>query len=231
MLHFSHARQGQPVTEIENAGDLPVYTRIVSLNDGQLIGVPSPFGTGVQTPAYTATSPKFAILAVFNKGTADPLSPGEEDFTFGADFSIDKVTTGDAVDDGDNLVARGLFESAAQYKLQVDNGQLSCRVAGLRGEVFMKSPTRLEPGVWYRARCTRQGDTVTLRIVELTTDEPPDEDDWVKTTKTGPIGEVLMAGPVPLAVGGKLAPDGRMFPTTTDQFNGRIDRVVYRLHR
>ena len=228
-LHFSHAKHGQPVEEVENSGDLPVYTRVVSTNDGKLIAVPSPFGTGVQTPAFAATSPKFAILAVFNKGSDDLLSPGDRDFIFGADFSIDPVTTGAIVDDGDNLVARGLFESAGQYKLQVDNGKLSCRVAGLRGEVFMKSPLKLEPGEWYRARCLREGDTVTLAVAAITEGEPIENGDWKRIEKTGPIGDVLMASTVPLAVGGKLAPDGRMLTTTTDQFNGSFDRVVYRL--
>ena len=170
-LHFSHAKHGKPVDTVENSGDLPVYTRVVSTNDGKLIAVPSPFGTGVQTPAFAASSPKFAILAVFNKGSDDLLSPGDRDFIFGADFSINPVTTGALVDDGDNLVARGLFESAGQYKLQVDNGKLSCRVAGLRGEVFMKSPVQLEPGEWYRARCLREGDTVTLAVASITDGE------------------------------------------------------------
>jgi hypothetical protein len=228
-LHFSHTKHGQPVETVENSGDLPVYTRVVSTNDGQLIAVPSPFGTGVQTPPFAETSPKFAILAVFNKGSDDLLSPGEQDFIFGADFSIDPVTTGAIVDDGDNLVARGLFESAGQYKLQVDNGKLSCRVAGLRGEVFMKAPVRLEPGEWYRARCLREGDTVSLAVAPITAGETIEDDDWSRTKKTGPIGDVLMASTVPLAIGGKLAPDGRMFSTTTDQFNGKFDRVVYRL--
>lgn len=226
LLRFDGVTPGAPVNKIENTGALPVYTRVVSWNDGKLTGVESPFGQGVRTPEFTTTRPEFAIIAVFNQGVKDLLSPGEENFSFGADFAIDQITTGDIIDNGDNLVARGLFESAAQYKLQVDNGQLSCRVAGLRGEVFMKSPVKLKAQQWYRTRCTRIDDTVTLEIAPLGDREVGE---WTKTTKTGPIGEVLMAGPVPLAVGGKLSPDGRMFPTTTDQFNGKLDRVVYRL--
>ena len=145
---------------------------------------------------------------------------------------LDEQTTGSAADNGDNLIARGLFEGAAQYKIQVDDGFLSCRVAGLEGEVMVKARERVQPGEWYRARCTRHVNTVTLDVGKLDESQDPDnrgELDWVSASGTGTTGAVLMASTVPMAVGGKLSGNGKIFPVTTDQFNGSVDRVVYRL--
>jgi hypothetical protein len=231
LLRFDDLNPGQTITKVVNDGELPVRTKVVDANGGLLKATPSPYGQGARLPAYSQRDPGFAIIGVFNTGdvylgTDDPLSPGHGNFTFGADFSLDEKTTGSAIDDGDNLIARGIFEGAAQYKIQVDDGLLSCRIAGLEGEVLVKAHQRVQPGHWYRTRCTRIGDEVTLEIAKLESGVPTD---WVELDETGEIGAVVMAQSVPLSVGGKLSGTGEMFPTSTDQFNGSIDRIVYRL--
>ena len=232
LLSFNELEPGDPVSTIENSGALPARARVLADNGGRIFATRSPRRVGVRLPAYSETDPRFAMIGVFNTGEDDPLSPDEADFLFGADFSIDAVSTGNQLDNGDNLVGRGLFEGASQYKIQVDGGKLSCRVAGLGGEVMVFAKETVQPGQWYRARCVRQGDTVTLDVAKLDQSQDPDDQgelDWVSASETGTTGAVLMASTVPMAVGGKLSGDGRIFPVTTDQFNGRIDRVIYRL--
>jgi hypothetical protein len=231
LLRFDDLAPGQPVDEVVNSGELPVSGEVISANGGELVATGSPYGKGVRLPAFEKSDAGFAMIGLFNTGdvyagTDDPLSPGDGDFAFGADFMLDDDSTGSDIDNGDNLIARGLFEGAAQYKIQVDGGFLSCRVAGLEGDVMVKARERVQPEQWYRARCTRRGDTVQLQVAKIVdrrlTDEAVLED-------TGRIGSVEMAQTVPLSVGGKLSGNGEMFPTTTDQFNGRIARVIYRL--
>ncbi len=232
LLSFNELRPGSPVSTIENVGALPARARVIADNGGRIFAIRSPRHVGVRLPSYSAADPRFAMIGVFNTGEDDPLSPDEADFLFSADFAIDEVSTGNPLDNGDNLVGRGLFEGASQYKIQVDGGRLSCRIAGLGGEVLVFSKETVQPGQWYRARCVRQGDTVTLDVAKLDQSQDPDDQgelDWVSASETGTTGAVLMASTVPMAVGGKLSGDGRIFPVTTDQFNGRIDRVIYRL--
>jgi hypothetical protein len=231
LLRFDDLQPGQTITKVVNTGELPVRGKIITANGGKLTATPSPYGNGARLPAYASSDPQFAMIGLFNTGdvylgTDDPLSPGDGDFSFGADFSLDQKTTGSDIDDGDNLIARGIFEAAAQYKIQVDHGLLSCRIAGIQGEVLVKAHRRVTPGEWYRTRCTRRGDTVTLEVAQLVNGEATD---WEELEDSGEIGSVVMAQTVPLAVGGKLSGDGTMFPTSTDQFNGSLDRVVYRL--
>ena len=46
-------------------------------------------------------------------------------------------------------------------------------------------------------------------------------------SSSGTIGATSFAPSVPLTVGGKLRPNGQLVPST-DQFNGTVDRAVYR---
>jgi len=45
----------------------------------------------------------------------------------------------------------------------------------------------------------------------------------------GSIGSVLLPRRTPLSVGGKLNADGTLVRSGTDQFNGTVDGVFYRL--
>ncbi len=179
-------------------------------------------------PAFSATNPGFAILSVVNKGEDDSMSPADEDFSIGADFSIDRVSTGTPADDGDNLFQRGLYEGSSQYKIQIDDGRPSCRIAGLTGEVIVTAKARVTPGTWYRVRCTRHVNTVTLDVGKIPDTGPSS---GRPISQSAPIGTVIMPPQTPLSVGGKLAEDGTILPASTDQFNGSVDRVLYRVYR
>lgn len=222
VLEFS---AGDPDGLLVNSGDRRLRVSHVTSHDGEVTGTrDAPDGHALRFPRYDPQGQDFAILKVRSRGTDDLLSPERHDFVFGADVAMDGVTTGTASDNGDNLVQRGLYESSSQYKIQVDDGKVSCRIAGVLGEVLVSAPGRLDPGDWYRIRCRRAGDRVTLAVAPLTAHGTGH---WVSHTGTGAIGPVLMASDVPLSVGGKLSWDGKLLPSSTDQFNGRVDRVFY----
>jgi hypothetical protein len=116
---------------------------------------------------------------------------------------------------------RGLGVDPAQYKLQVDHGLASCRVAGDQGAVVVKSRTPVQPGRWYDASCTRRGDQVTLRLQERGTKDADAE----VVRATGATGSVSSPPTVPLAVGGKASYDGDAVVRNSDQFNGAVHSV------
>jgi len=229
MLRFNNVRAGSTPKTFVNSGGAEVDVQTVTWGPGQVSAARSPHGGALGFPAFSAKDPGFAILSVVSTGEDDTMSPADEDFAFGADFSIDRVTTGTPADDGDNLFQRGLYEGSGQYKIQIDNGRPSCRVAGLTGEVIVTAKARVTPGEWFRVRCTRHVNTVTLDVGTVP-DTGPFE--WTTTiSQSAPIGTVIMPPHTPLSVGGKLAEDGTILPASTDQFNGSVDRVLYRVLR
>jgi hypothetical protein len=223
LLRFESA--GTPES-FPNSGWSAVEVEAVTSGGGRATVARSPYGSAVRLPAHAAKDPELAILKVANLGDIDPLSPLDRNFSFGADISIDEVTTGSSLDNGDNVIQRGLFGGSSQYKIQVDGGRLSCRVAGLSGEALVTAPDHMTPRAWYRVRCTRRDDTVILQVRKLARDVSLD---WTTVSQTGPIGAVIMPSRAPLSIGGKLAADGTIPRSSTDQFNGRLDSVVFRL--
>ncbi|WP_148256632.1 hypothetical protein [Kribbella flavida] len=177
-------------------------------------------GIALRLPAYSGTQKgSFAALRVEPE---EWLSPGASEFTFGADIRLDGHSGGSTVDDGDNVLQRGLFADSAQFKIQVDKHRASCVVRGTDGAVTAKSKLALDPARWYRLACRRLDNTVTLTVADLAAGTAPAE-----VTKTGPIGSLDMIGSEPLAIGAKIGEDGEIIRSSTDQFNGRIDNVSY----
>ena len=172
-------------------------------------------------PAFQATGtyPR-AVLVARNPGSDDRLSPGAADFAYGADLRLDKVSEGRVEDNGDNVVQRGLATDAVMFKLEVDERRPGCTVKGADGALSVFHPDLVEPDRWYRVRCERAGEGITIHVAELPlrgeTSDPG-------RRKRGPTGEVTMSeAGVPLSVGGKVASDGTVVASATDQFNGLI---------
>jgi hypothetical protein len=235
MLRFNRGQgesKGTERTGFVNSGHAPLRVDVVTYGGGRVTSDRAPQGRpAIRLPEFGKADPGYAILRVVNTGDYDVLRPNEQDFTFGADFVLDKESDGSSSDNGDNLVQRGLFESPSQYKIQVDHGRVSCGVRGMTGDVLVTAERRVEPGQWYRARCTRSGDTVALQVDELGPDGLPGAEPWAAEDDTATLGPVIMPKDTPLSVGGKLAADGSMFPASTDQFNGSVARVFYRVLR
>jgi hypothetical protein len=181
---------------------------------------------GVRLPVYSGVSdPPRAVVRIRASDTSDPLSPRTSEFEFGADFRLDATSTGSTVDNGDNLIQRGLFRDRGQYKLEVDAGKLACRVKGATGQVTVRSPVSISRGAWYRAFCRRAGTQVVLKVARIISGGLGT---FTSTTANGGTGDVDMGGSVPLSAGGKLSADGLLVLAATDQFNGIVDRVFYR---
>jgi hypothetical protein len=214
---FDHMGDG-PVRQVPNLGRLGGAADVLSVNRGQARLQPGPDGEALRLPrADSSGNPRRAVL-VF-ESTDNGLDPGADDLRFGADFKLDRDSM-DRGDNGNNIVQRGLVADATQYKLQAEDGAVSCRVAGDLGELTTKSRPEVEPNVWYHATCARSGDQVRLTVRRL--DGSGRED---RSYRQGPIGSLTCKPTVPLVIGGKLTPEGDVVRRNSDQFNGLIDNV------
>jgi hypothetical protein len=76
-----------------------------------------------------------------------------------------------------------------------------------------------EPGKWYRMRCYRESDGLTVTVREL------GDDGWGRALSArvnGPVGTVSFPASVPVSIGGKVDAEGELIKSATDQFNGWI---------
>lgn len=208
------------------AGSAEVNVDIATLGNGTAKTVPGLAGVaafGLPRFVQSSTPPR-AVLRVTNAGRADDLAPGANDFAFGADFSLDRVSTGSAVDNGDNVIQRGMFGGRSQYKIDADGGKLSCRIKGSDGVVLVKSSVRAQPGVWYRAECSRIGQRVVLSVREYLSSGGSRLSRNSAWGETGSLN--WKNASIPLAVGGKLNANGEIVSRNTDQFNGSVNRAT-----
>ncbi len=228
-LHFddlgSAQRTGTGALVVENGGSSHVDTRVSTAGGGTLRTVAGRGGGyAARFPRYATNYPQRVVVTATSPAGKDALSPGRRKFTFGADFTLDKVSEGTAQDNGNNLVQRGLSADPAQYKIQVDHARASCRVVGKAGAVFVRSTMPIKPATWYRVSCTRTQGGLTLAIGTV---------DGVvqRTSQTGATGVVDAVDSTPLALGGKVSHSGRAVAGNSDQFNGAMDNVFLRLDR
>lgn len=194
----------------------------VTANGGTVSFVPSFSGTGWAASFPAPDSGESAVVAVNNTGSIDNLAPGDSAFTFGAEFR----TMGRGKDDGDNIVQRGLADDTGQFKLETDSGVVACAVKGDEGSVIVRAGPEVVPGVWYSAQCSRDSSGVSLTVVRLDTRAT-----WT-SRKDMNVGHVVaQSAGVPLSVGGKLTPDGRIAAWAPDQFNGQLDNAFLTIAR
>lgn len=208
----------------EQRGTVEVEVDVARLTDGQLtVEQDEELGAVWDFPDYTGDAePPRAIASAVPDSDPDPLSPGESDFRYGATFTKDAESKGSAVDNGDNLVQRGLASDASQFKLELDDDHPRCQVKGSEGTLGVRSEVEVRAGVWYSVECERRGDALRVTVIV----DPRGAGDVHTAEKEGPIGELDWTGtPTPIAVGGKLAADGSVIRTATDQFNGLMTRA------
>lgn len=224
------ATVGRVMAGTENSGPLDVRIEIVTADGGRVTSEPGVTGRAARFPRH-ADAPRSAALLVWPAGEEDSLAPGADPFRFGVDFRLDPVsadpTTGtddeqSTGDNGDNLVQRGLFEDGAQYKLQVDHGVVSCRIAGDLGELFVEADTPVVPESWYRVACERDASGLTLSLQPWVTDDWGTPRTW---TAAGTVGEIRLDPTVPLSIGAKTGSDAVIVRSASDQFNGVLDDV------
>jgi hypothetical protein len=200
-----------------------VSVRSLEAGGGQIIQVPSGNGTSaLRFPAYSpeVQSPRL-VLVINPVGATDLLNPEAKDFSFGADIRLNEVSSGKGDDNGDNVLQRGLFADANQYKLQVDKRVPSCTVKAGKAELFVKFDKGLDEG-WFRVRCTYEAGSLTLSVSRILTDRV---EELGKETGSKSLGPVGFSARTPATIGGKLGSNGELVLNQSDQFNGELDNV------
>jgi hypothetical protein len=221
-LDFDSAHISQDRVIVTNKGRLPVDVRLATAGGGNAEIAPrSDGGDALRLPQLSdAASPPRAVLIITPAAGHDDLGglgPGDHDFRYGATFVLDPRSEGASLDNGNNVLQRGLSGDPSQYKFQVDHGHASCRVAGDQGVVEVLSRTVIRPGDWYTATCARVGPKVTLTLRD-------GQGATQHVSATGDTGSVTAPAATPLTVGGK-AYDGHAVVGNSDQFNGEIGEV------
>lgn len=226
------AAEGSALASLDQIGTLPVTVAIVTRSGGDIVVSEGRDGEpALGMPAFVEEKdPPRAVVRVTATGDSDdPLAPGKASFSFGADFSKDAASSGTEVDNGDNLIQRGLASDPSQYKIEVDRGRPFCRIMGSEGSVEVKADKKVSSGRWYRVRCTREKDRVTLDLIEYAPYERVVES---SAQAHGRIGSLTWPRKqTPLSVGGKLAANGDMIRSATDEFNGLISNPVLTIER
>lgn len=191
---------------------------VVALQGGRVRTVDGPDGArAFRFPSYVpAGAYPRAVLVVTATGAQDDLDPGDDAFTWGADFALERRNEGRTNDNGNNLLQRGLRTDPTSFKAELDHSRPGCTVRGTDGTLSVRLSEPVTYGVWYRMRCERDGSRLTVRSWRL--DRP---DQVLVKSRVGPTGTMAMSG-LPLSVGGKVAPDGGIVEGGTDQFNGLV---------
>jgi hypothetical protein len=227
-----------------------VEVTLVTAGGGRAQTIEGPDGKGIGLPDFSATpgSPQ-AVVSIDNAGSsaADRLDPGTKSFVFGADFEMDPGPTSQEpsdVDDGDNLMQRGLYGERSQYKIELDTRSPTCTLHGragrdgYRGVLDMRTApgfpsAGVRSGTWYRVRCARTGTAgAELTVSQLSRDGSVAQtwttDDIEPAMPTGSVLDLTPATPgTPLSVGGKLDDQGHLVTgESVDQFNGEVDDVT-----
>ncbi|KUG57099.1 hypothetical protein AVL62_15000 [Serinicoccus chungangensis] len=207
---------------LSNIGTLPVTVDVAKLDGGTArVDRDRAGDVAVRLPAFQQGSsmPRAVVRVRHQARSGDPLAPGTKDFAFGASFNLDRVSTGSKIDNGNNIMQRGTW-GESQYKLQVDDDRLTCRVSGSRGAVFVRSWVTVQPGRWYDATCERSGTAVTLTVTEHLAG---DKTRIGTSTGRGATGHLSWSNrSTPLSIGGKLTASGQVVKGSTDQFNGVV---------
>jgi hypothetical protein len=180
-------------------------------------GPDSALPKAVKFPSYvgSGTYPRAVVRLSALSGAA--LSPGTADFEYGAVFRLDAISGGRSVDDGNNLLQRGLYADPAQIKLQVDRGYPSCLVRGSAGQAHVVSGTKVAPDAWYRVTCSRVGNRLAVQVARYTSTATP-----ASKSVTKSAGSVTFKSSVLASLGGKLSSSGAVVSSSTDQFNGAV---------
>lgn len=234
--HIRVTFSGEPGTPLEASGvhvtgNVPTTVELTAIGGGRVIAqqvdADGVAGQAVEFPTFDPApgAPAAAVL-VSSPDAEDPLDPGDRDFAFGAEVRLVEESESDATDstdNGNNVVQKGLYLDPSQYKLQVDHGYPSCRVAGSDGDLTVRSQVKPTPGVWYRVACERTADGVSITVSELGSEDDEVLDRQVAEGATGTVA----AGEKPtyLSVGAKTDARGLIPDSSTDQFNGLIAAV------
>ena len=178
-------------------------------------------GRGVRFPAWAASGSGRSAVLVSTPASRASVAPGARAFTFGASFRLDRRSSGNQRDNGDNLVQRGTYGGRGQFKIQLDRRVPSCRVKGDAGARVVKARRAVAPNQWYAVSCRRTATGLHLSVRSYAPGAKA-----AVTRVTGRTGNIV-AGTQRFSIGGKVGPQGAPQPSS-DQFNGAVDNVFLR---
>jgi len=212
-----------------NQGTAAVRFLVSTAGDGRIrsiAGRTSSTDRALRFPTFDpwAPAPQAAML-VTNAGLVDAFDPGTTRFEFGADVTLDALSedlASTSVDNGNNVLQRGVWADAVQWKLEVDKRRPTCRVKGRSGELNVTAGISLQADRWYRVRCIRDGSKVSTVVTWWSSSGTTTSQTWSKTGLTGDLRPTSSA--TPIAIGARVA-NGRI-DTGPDQHNGKVDNVV-----
>lgn len=209
--------------ELTQLGSADVEIGVVTLDAGELGAQPmAPNRWAIDFPAFTSDADRYprAVVVVSNAGFDDQLDPAGRDFVWGADIHVDELSSGNAVDNGDNVVQRGISSDETFFKAELDDDRAACTATGRSGTLIVRANEFVRPGRWYRLRCSLAGDQLAVFVTELDADGTGRS---YASRVDGRVGTIAFTdATIPLTVGGKVGDDGRVMRSATDQFNGLV---------
>lgn len=207
----------------------PVSVRSLEAGGGQAVQVQSGNGTSaLRFPPFAAGKEAPRLIIVLSPvGDPDPLNPEGKDFSFGADLRFSDASSGEADKDGDNVLQRGLFSDASQYKLQVDKGVPSCTVKSGEARLFVEFDRALDDE-WFRVRCDYAAGSLTVSVSRIHSDRV---EELGHKTESMSIESLGFSKTTPATIGGKIGANGELVLNESDQFNGELDNVFVDIPR
>jgi hypothetical protein len=208
-------------------GNTSVKISVASLSGGKARVAAGPsraLPRAVDFPSYVASGSYPRAVVRLAPASGGALSPGAGGFEFGAVLRLDAASSGRSVDNGNNLLQRGLYGDSSQFKLQLDGGYPSCLVRGSSGQVSVRSATKVASNSWYTVTCSRVGTRVSIKVQRYGSSAAP-----ASRSAGGSTGTVTFRTSVPASIGGKLTSAGSV-ASSTDQFNGAVARAWVRRH-
>lgn len=170
----------------------------------------------VSRPSGGGTSPAIKFpdsgggTAILQAAHAAHLNPGTADLTITALVKLTATETSP----GANIVQKGTFNTAGgQWKLQIDNGVPSCRIAGVRGGVAVSAivswGTSIAGSGWKFVECKRRGAVLSINVASGTPVSSPDD------------ATMDIANTAKVSIGAKGT------GSNNDQFHGSLDNIVF----
>jgi Concanavalin A-like lectin/glucanases superfamily len=186
------------VVESENDGDQ--LLEVVAGEDGQALQFP---------PRCAEEDPSLCPRAILRASASNDENPGTADFAIGVDLLVAPEEAG--VDQ--NVMQKGNFDDAAQWKIQVsgeDRGQCVFRIPGQDDALVLESEASVADGAWHTVRCLRQGTELSIDV------------DGARSSTSIPA-DVNFSNPRPLLMG------GRDTGAENDQLHGTVDNATFEL--
>lgn len=214
---------GSVLPSTSSGGSEEATVSIITAAGGRVLVEDGPTGTAARFPAVSPTGVDAAAAVVVRPtGVTGGLTPGSRDFTFGADVAVDEFSES-ATDNGDNVLQRGLAEDESQYKLQVDHGRPSCRIAGGGVSALVEADLTMDRQQWYRIRCRRNGGMLSLTVSRWDGVTFVGSSTWQELSS---VTEIDFAGAdTPISVGAKVDEGVQIPRRASDQLNGAVDNV------